>query len=56
MMARSHSRLSDDYVRAGLIFCRDANIATALSSATACRLQIGDTAEFNSALHLDAFA
>jgi hypothetical protein len=37
-------------------FCGGAIIATAPRFATASRLQIGDTAEFNSALHSDAFA
>jgi len=38
-----------------IAFCGRANIATAPCSATASQLQIGNTAEFNSALHFDVF-
>jgi len=39
-----------------IAFCGGANIARAPCSAMASRLQMGDTAECNSALHLDVFA
>ena len=45
-----------DLLHRRIAFCGAWKLLLAPYSGTACRLRIGDTAEFNSALHINAFA